>query len=163
MIIERTLNRRTWVATMLRAGAAALGVGVMASREAHAAKPQQVTVFKDPACGCCSKWVEHLRANGLALSVKDRTDMDAFKDTLGIPHALRSCHTAVAGKYLFEGHVPASDMKRFLDAPVANVIGLAVPGMPVGSPGMEQGSRRDRYDVVAFTARGQTRVYATHR
>ena len=162
MALEPTLNRRTWLATMLRAGGVALGVGLIAAPAAHAAKPPALTVFKDPLCGCCTKWVEHLRANGLAPAVKDRTDMDAFKDSLGIPSALRSCHTAVAGKYLIEGHVPAADVKRFLAAPPKGVIGLAVPGMPVGSPGMEQSGRTDRYDVMAFTARGATRVYARH-
>ena len=162
MALEPTLNRRTWLATMLRAGGVALGVGLIAAPAAHAAKPPALTVFKDPSCGGCTKWVEHLRANGLAPAVKDRTDMDAFKDSLGIPSALRSCHTAVAGKYVIEGHVPAADVKRFLAAPPKGIIGLAVPGMPVGSPGMEQSGRTDRYDVMAFTARGATRVYARH-
>src|SRR4051812_35816490 len=110
MAVEGALNRRTWLVVVLQASSAALGISVIASRTAHA-KPPQLTIFKDPSCGCCTKWVEHLRANGLSPVVKDRTDMEAFKDSLGVPTALRSCHTAVAGKYLFEGHVPASDVK----------------------------------------------------
>jgi hypothetical protein len=88
--------------------------------------------------------------------------MDALKAGLGIPTALRSCHTAVAGKYVIEGHVSAADVKRLLTERPAGTFGLAVPGMPAGSPGMEMGGRRDRYDVIAFGAAGSTRVFAQH-
>jgi hypothetical protein len=126
------------------------------------AAPLAVTVYKDPSCGCCKKWVEHLSANGFAPVARDRTDMDALKDSLGVPSALRSCHTAVVGKFLIEGHVPAADIKRLVSTAPKGVLGLAVPGMPSGSPGMEMAGRSDRYDVVGFTAAGKTHVFATH-
>ena len=159
---DETITRRAMLGSLTNALASACILGALGPGVARAAAPPTLTVYKDPSCGCCTKWVEHLRANGLAPAVKDRTDMDAFKDSLGIPGPLRSCHTAVAGKYVIEGHVPAADVKRFLSAPPKSVIGLAVPGMPVGSPGMEQRGRTDRYDVMAFTARGTTHVYAKH-
>jgi hypothetical protein len=106
--------------------------------------------------------VEHLRAAGLRPAVHDRSDMDALKDGLGVPAALRSCHTAVAGKYVVEGHVPAADVARLLATKPNGVIGIAVPGMPAGSPGMETSGRRDAYDVIAFSANGKTSVFAQH-
>jgi hypothetical protein len=125
-------------------------------------KPAAITVYKDPSCGCCTKWVEHLRASGFAPDVRDRADMDALKESLGVPTALRSCHTAVAGRYVIEGHVPAADVKKLLATSPANVVGVAVPGMPAGSPGMEMGGRADRYDVIAFGAKGTTHIFARH-
>ena len=118
-----------------------------------------IAVYKSPTCGCCAKWVEHLRAAGFAVAVHDTSDVQAVKTRHGVPAALASCHTAVAAGYVFEGHVPADLIERFLqEAPAA--AGLAVPGMPVGSPGMEGPSPR-RYEVVAFDLRGRTSVYAT--
>jgi hypothetical protein len=128
----------------------------------RAGGPAPITVYKDPSCGCCTKWVEHLRAAGLRPTVHDRTDMAALKDSLGVPESLRSCHTAVAGKYVIEGHVPAADVTRLIAKAPPGVVGLAVPDMPAGSPGMEMGGRRDRYDVIAFSARGTTSVFARH-
>ena len=125
-------------------------------------KPTSITVYKDPSCGCCTKWVDHLRANGFAPEVHDRSDMQALKDSLGVPVALRSCHTAVAGAYVIEGHVPAADMKQLLATKPAKTVGVAVPGMPAGSPGMEMGGRADRYDVIAFAPGGVTRIFAHH-
>ena len=106
--------------------------------------------------------MDHLRANGFAPEVHDRSDMDALKDSLGVPAKLRSCHTAVVGKFVVEGHVPAADVKRLLSSKPAKTVGVAVPGMPVGSPGMEMGARADRYDVIAFAPGGATRVFARH-
>jgi hypothetical protein len=141
------------------AGAAAtLLVPALASAEAP---PLKVTVYKDPSCGCCKKWVAHLSANGFAPVVHDRSDMDSLKNSLGVPAALRSCHTAVAGMYLIEGHVSAGDVKRLLSTKPKGVLGLAVPGMPSGSPGMETGTT-ERYDVIAFSTDGKTRVFATY-
>ncbi|MDB4916097.1 MAG: hypothetical protein JWM95_3741 [Gemmatimonadetes bacterium] len=129
--------------------------------EAHAVPPLFM-VYKDPNCGCCAKWITHIKANGLSPVVEDRKDMDALKDSLGVPKALRSCHTAVYGKLLIEGHVPAADVKKLIATAPKGVLGLAVPGMPTGSPGMEMGSKMDRYDVMAFSADGKTHVFATH-
>jgi len=118
-----------------------------------------VTVYKSPTCGCCSMWVEHLRQSGYQVEAIDRDDMGAVKDSLGVPPNLASCHTAVVDGYVVEGHVPAEHVARLLvDRPDAH--GLAVPGMPVGSPGMEMGDRRDPYDVIVFDEAGDGAVYA---
>ncbi len=102
-----------------------------------------------------------MRAAGFATTVRDEADMNAVKRRLGVPDALASCHTGLVGGYVVEGHVPAADVLRLLrERPRAK--GVAVPGMPAGSPGMEMGGRADRYDVVAFDANGATRVFATH-
>jgi hypothetical protein len=106
--------------------------------------------------------VTHLSQNGFVTTAKDRSDMDALKDSLGVPVALRSCHTAVIGKFVIEGHVPAADVKKLLATTPKGIIGLAAPGMPAGSPGMEVSGRGDRYDVIAFGADGKSRVFATH-
>jgi len=157
------MTRRAWIA---RAATTTLGGAVLLalrpSVSAAAPKPIAITVYKDPSCGCCTKWVSHLQANGFAPEVHDRPDVEALKAGLGVPAALRSCHTAVVGKYVIEGHVPASDVKRLIAEKPAGTAGLAVPGMPAGSPGMEMGARHDRYDVVAFSAAGSTRVFAQH-
>jgi hypothetical protein len=156
-------TRRAWVAAMGRTLAGAAALGVMVPRAARAGGDAvPLTVYKDPSCGCCTKWIEHLRASGLRPTVHDRTDMDALKDGLGVPAALRSCHTAVAGKYVVEGHVPAADITRLIKTAPKGVIGIAVPGMPAGSPGMEMGGRIDRYDVIAFSANGATTTFARH-
>jgi hypothetical protein len=163
MTDDRTMTRRSWVASMM--GAIAGGGALMTLLPVPARAdgvPVALTVYKDPSCGCCKKWVAHLTANGFTPVVKDRTDMPALKDSLGIPVTLRSCHTAVAGKLVIEGHVPAADMKRFFATPPKGVLGLAAPGMPSGSPGMEMPGASDRYDVVAFTADGKTSVFASH-
>ena len=163
MVDESPLTRRAWLERAAGAIAGALALAALRP-DASAAlpKPVSVTVYKDPMCGCCTKWVEHLRANGYTTQVHDRSDMDALKDSLGVPKDLRSCHTAVIGKYVVEGHVPSADVKRLLTSAPTTVIGLAVPGMPAGSPGMESGTRADRYDVIAFGAKGTTHVFARH-
>lgn len=119
-----------------------------------------VEVWKDPNCGCCKDWVKHLEVNGFRVKVYDEGNTAARK-RLGLPDKLGSCHTAKVAHYVVEGHVPASDIQRLLrERPQA--IGLAVPGMPVGSPGMdgpEYGGRKDRYDVLLVALNGSTRVY----
>ena len=157
------LTRRAWIARMTTTalGGAAL-TSLLPRSSAAAPKPTPITVYKDPSCGCCKNWVEHLRANGFAPDVHDRSDMDSLKDSLGVPAALRSCHTGVVGTYVIEGHVPAADVKQLLATKPARTVGLAVPGMPAGSPGMEMGSRVDRYDVIAFASAGATRIFARH-
>jgi hypothetical protein len=122
-----------------------------------------VEVWKDPNCGCCKDWVAHLQANGFAVKVNE-TGNDAMRARLGIPQKLASCHTALAGGYAIEGHVPAADIRRMLkDKPRA--VGLSVPGMPVGAPGMDgpmYGARRDPYDVMIISPSGEARVYASY-
>jgi hypothetical protein len=157
------LTRRAWIARMATTTLGGVAMTALVSRASAATpKPTSITVYKDPSCGCCKSWVEHLRANGFALDVHDRSDMAALKDSLGVPAALRSCHTAVAGAYVIEGHVPAADVKQLLAAKPAKTVGVAVPGMPAGSPGMDMGGRVDRYDVIAFAPGGAMRIFARH-
>jgi hypothetical protein len=164
--VDSNIARREWLATMARlaAGAGALtAIAALRANAGEAAKPIHLTVYKDPDCGCCKAWVAHLRASGLTPEVNDRRDMDALKDSLGVPAALRSCHTAVAGRYVIEGHVPAADIKRLLAKSPRDVAGLAVPGMPSGSPGMEMPNRpAEAYSVIAYAASGSTRIFAKH-
>ena len=120
-------------------------------------------VWKDPECGCCKDWVTHLEANGFSVKVNDSGNT-AMRGKLGIPSSLGACHTALINGYAIEGHVPAADIRRLLrDKPQA--IGLAVPGMPVGSPGMDgkiYGNRKDPYDVLLVLKSGETRVFASY-
>jgi hypothetical protein len=122
------------------------------------AQTHEITVYKTPTCGCCGIWVAHLRDNGFRVRVTDVDSTADYQKKHGVPNALRSCHTATVNGYTIEGHVPASEIQRLLkERPKAK--GLAVPGMPVGSPGMEVGDRRDAYSVVLFDAEGKTSVY----
>lgn len=119
------------------------------------------TVYKSPSCGCCKKWVAHLRENGFTVETRDRVDMAEIKDRLDVPKKLRSCHTAVIGGEVVEGHVPAGLIKQYLRRDSAMAAGLAVPGMPVGSPGMEiEGRAAQPYQVIAFRKNGRAGVYA---
>lgn len=128
---------------------------------AGAAARTAVRVFKSPSCGCCGDWVAHLKASGFDVTVEDVGNA-AARARLGIPASLGSCHTAEVGGYAIEGHVPAADIRRLLaERPKAR--GLAVPGMPMGAPGMEQGGRRDPYDVLLVLADGTTSRYASYR
>jgi hypothetical protein len=128
-----------------------------------AQKGPAVQVYKDPTCGCCSLWVEHLRKAGFSATVTDVADMAAIKAKHGVPSQARSCHTAVVDGYTIEGHVPAVDVQRLLkERP--RVVAIGVPGMPIGSPGMEVASVKPQpYDVLAFDKAGQTTVFASHR
>lgn len=120
----------------------------------------RIKVMKDPSCGCCSAWADHLRAAGFAVDVEDTAEMNRIKARLGVPQDLASCHTAEVGGYVIEGHVPAAQIKRLLaERPEAK--GLAVPGMPVGSPGMEVNGRNDPYEVVLFGPKGR-RTFARY-
>lgn len=125
-----------------------------------APKQTTITVYKDPSCGCCKNWIEHLKKHGYAVDAKDTPDMAAVKRTLGVPGALTACHTAVVNGYLIEGHVPATDIARLLKEK-PKVAGLAVPGMPMGSPGME-GPRQQHYQVLSFDKSGKTKVFASY-
>jgi hypothetical protein len=121
-----------------------------------------VKVFKSQYCGCCGEWVKHLESEGFTVEVVNTEELTAVKTALGVGPHLASCHTAEVGDYLVEGHVPASDIKRML-AEKPDARGLAVPGMPVGSPGMEvPGQPADRYDVLLFKADGSTSVFQSH-
>lgn len=134
-------------------------LGMLGSATAMAA---QVVAHKSPYCGCCSEWVKHMEEAGFDVEVKDHKNLNPIKQKLGVSPELASCHTAEIEGYVFEGHIPASDIKAFLDNPPKQAVGLAVPGMPLGSPGMEYGDKKHQYDVYAFNKKGHTFVYATH-
>jgi hypothetical protein len=123
------------------------------------AADNEVTVYKTPTCGCCGKWVDHLKANGFKVTVHDVESTDEYSSKAGVPEAARSCHVGLVAGYAVEGHVPAADIQRLLkERPKAK--GLAVPGMPVGSPGMEiPGGAPGRYNVVLIGEDGKTSVY----
>jgi hypothetical protein len=155
-------DRRRFLAL---AGLATAGLLLPRRLLAHAGTdPIAMTIYKSPTCGCCVKWVDHVKANGFdpkVIDVADQARLDEIKATSGVPAALRSCHVALVGSYAVEGHVPADLIHKMLrEKPQAR--GLAVPGMVTGSPGMEvQGVRADRYDVLLFQRDGKTTVYAS--
>jgi hypothetical protein len=151
------LTRREWLRVAL--GGAAVAVATGGVPKALAAAPTPITVYKSPSCGCCTKWVDHLRAHGFAVTTRDMDDLSEVKATFGVPERLQSCHTATVTGFVVEGHVPADVIQKLLrERP--KVLGIAVPGMPVGSPGMEGGTP-ERYDIIAFDRNGKTSVYAS--
>ena len=137
--------------------AALLGTGwwLFTPAPAHAG---EITVYKSPTCQCCELWLRHMRRAGFEVTERNVADIGSVKKEQGVPSQLSSCHTSVAGGYVIEGHVPADLIERLIEEQPA-VAGLAVPGMPAGSPGMESG-RRQPYDVLTFTRGGETAVYA---
>ena len=146
------MKRRTLIASALAAATLPL----------QAQTTRLVEVWKDPDCGCCKEWVKHLQANGFQVIAHDVDGPADMRAKLGMPDAYGSCHTARVQGYLLEGHVPAREVKRLL-AERPQAIGLAVPAMPVGSPGMEVGNRQDPYDVLLVTANGRASVYQSYR
>ena len=134
--------------------------GLVAFARSARAATHVLKVYKNPSCGCCNAWIDHMRNAGFQVVAKDTTDLRQIKNQLGIFSELRSCHTGVIDGYVIEGHVPAKEVTRLLrERP--NAIGLAVPGMPVGSPGMEHKNRHDPFQVILFS-RELTSVYATY-
>ena len=141
--------------------AAMAAVPMMFAACAEAAAAPLVQVVKSPSCGCCNGWVAHLRRAGFQVRVSDVADVTPTARRLGVPDDLRSCHTASVAGYAIEGHVPAADIRRLLrERPAA--AGLAVPGMPLGAPGMEHGGRREPYRTILFTRAGRRSVFASH-
>jgi hypothetical protein len=127
---------------------------------ATVAKKPTITVYKDPNCGCCRNWIAYLEKNGYTVDAKDSPNMVEIKRSLGVPEGLTACHTAVVNGYLIEGHVSAEDIDKLL-AQRPTVAGLAVPGMPMGSPGMGAPTGA-HYQVLSFDKTGKTKVFATH-
>lgn len=156
-------ERRNFIArrTLLIAAASAAVPGWAA---AQAPRPATlVDVWKSPSCGCCKDWVKHLEANGFQVKIHDDGNTDA-RQHLGLPLKYGSCHTAAVGGYAIEGHVPAREIHRLLNEK-PQAVGLAVPGMPLGSPGMDgpvYGGRKDPYDVLLVRRDGTTSVYQTY-
>jgi hypothetical protein len=156
---ESTDKRRS----SLLIAAGVLGIAVVAAMwmlPTTRAAATQVMVYKSPTCGCCNKWIAYLRDSGFQVRTQNIPDVGGVRASHGVPQKLASCHTAVVDGYVVEGHVPADDIGRLLNEQAA-VVGLAVPGMPAGSPGMG-GRANEPYDVLAFDGEGRSRVYATH-
>lgn len=136
-----------------------LALAAACSKPAEAAGPE-ITVYKTPTCGCCTAWVDHLRAEGFQVTTHNLADLTETKREHGVPGELASCHTAVVEGYTVEGHVPADDIRRLLaERPAAR--GIAVPGMPAGSPGME-GAYAQPYEVYTFGEDGPIDVFSAH-
>jgi len=155
-----TMNRRDWLHLTL-AGVATSVLSRRAAGEAFVPRKTRITVYKSATCGCCGNWVEYMKHNAFVVDAHDVGEdmLEQVKATAGVPSTLRSCHVALAGGYAFEGHVPADLVTKVLtEKPKA--AGLAVPGMPAGSPGMEMGGRHDPYDVMAFDKKGKVWVFA---
>ena len=149
---------------MRRFATRALAVLILAGSVSLIAQGRQSTVevYKSPSCGCCSKWVDHLRSHGFTVRTTDTEAIDELKTKHGVPRQARSCHTALVGGYVVEGHVPAADIQRLLKERPA-IAGIAVPGMPIGSPGMEvPGVKPQSFNVMAFSKDGATRVFVSH-
>jgi hypothetical protein len=128
--------------------------------KAAAAANTPVAVYKTATCGCCGNWVQHMNAQGFACNVTNLADLNEVKVKYGVPANLQSCHTSLVGGYVIEGHVPAADIQRLLKEKPA-IVGLAAPGMPAGSPGMDV-PNSPPYEVIAFEKNGRQRVYARH-
>jgi len=151
-----TMTRRS-VLTLIPA----IGFTLSMPAPALQSRGTPIRVHKTPWCGCCGGWVEHLRRSGFQPTVVEHQDLTPIARRLGVPDRLRSCHSAEIGGYFVEGHVPAADIRRLL-AERPRALGIAVPGMPAGSPGMEQGGRRQAYQTMLVERGGATRVFARH-
>ena len=153
-----TTTRREW----LRASVVGLLAGgvprVADALQTTAQSDNAIEIWKTPTCGCCKLWVDHMRTNGFRPTVHDVNDVSPIKRKLGVPTSLESCHTGIVSGYAIEGHVPADIVRQMLKQR-PKVAGLAVAGMPMGSPGME-GPRKDPYNVIAFERNGRTSVFA---
>jgi len=129
------------------------------TEETNSALTPQLTVYRSPTCGCCSGWVEHMENAGFPVRSHLRQELNPIKQRYGIEPQYQSCHTAVTDDFFFEGHIPAHVIQRFLSEQPKDARGLSVPGMPVGSPGMEMGNQRQAYDVLIHKKDGSTAVY----
>jgi len=154
------MSRRSFVGHAAGAGLAlAGGRSLWAAVRSPAVSPT-MTIYMSPTCGCCAKWVDHVKAAGFTTEVHEEQDMDVVKQSLGVPADMRSCHTAQVDKYLIEGHVPAEDIKKLLDQK-PSAAGLAAPGMPASSPGMAvPGEPHEAYDILVFQRDGSSKVFA---
>lgn len=146
------LSRRQAVA----GAAATIAMLVSSGAKATPPAPREMTIYRDPGCGCCLAWAAHARLAGFRTRIVDASDMASVKRRLGVPAALASCHTAVVGGMVVEGHVPIERIERVLRARPTGVRGLSVPGMPIGAPGMESpDGRRQAYQIFTFNAAGR--------
>ncbi len=122
-------------------------------------EPINIEVYRSPTCGCCSRWIDHLKSDQFNVADHVTNDVQVIKDKYGVTQNMASCHTALVNGYVIEGHVPAADIRKLLKLKPP-VIGISVPGMPVGTPGMEMGNKKDPYDVVSFDKEKQYKVFS---
>ena len=134
----------------------------MAVAAEEAVADKEMTVYRSPTCGCCEKWIDHVKQNHFVIKDIISDDMQAIKQKYGVPEKLASCHTAIVDGYVIEGHVPAADIQKLLKTK-PKVTGISAPGMPMGSPGMEVGSRQDDFDVMSFDSAGNVQVFSEHK
>jgi hypothetical protein len=157
------INNAAWSLAIFAVAVLSVG-GVFwagaATTPVQASTNEDITVYKNRYCGCCHKWIEHLEQSGLTVAVVNVDSTSSVRSRLGVPGSMASCHTAIAGDYWIEGHVPADLIARLLEERPADIEGIAVPGMPVGSPGME-GPNAVAYDILALKSDGSRDVYAT--
>ncbi|MEO1354115.1 MAG: DUF411 domain-containing protein [Cyanobacteria bacterium J06635_15] len=168
------MNRRLFTLNMLSVGLVTTGIlltgctvaqgpsietGTDTARQVATA--HELTVFRSPTCGCCGLWIEHMQAAGFQVKDEIIEDMVAIKQQYDVPTSLASCHTTIVDGYVVEGHIPAEDVQRLL-AEKPDVVGIAVPGMPIGSPGMESGDYVEPYTVFSFLEDGTTAAFAEH-
>ena len=133
----------------------------LSSQAEEAVNPVEMIVYRNSSCGCCGKWIDHVRQNRFNIKTVISDDMQAIKEKYGIPEKLASCHTAVVDGFIVEGHVPVNDIKNLLQAK-PKIVGISAPGMPLGSPGMEMAGQQDAYRVVSFDKDGKFVVFAAH-
>ncbi len=138
-----------------------LNFSVIAEGQVETVEPIVIEVYRSPSCGCCSKWLVHLKENKFDVIDHVTNDVQAIKDKYGVPEKMASCHTALINGYVVEGHVPAADIKKLLKLKPA-VIGISVPGMPSGTPGMEMGGRKDPYKVISFDKEKKYQVFSSY-
>lgn len=156
-------NRVPWLLLTTGVAAAALvALIIWPSGETTSAESADVVVYKTATCGCCKKWVKHMQDAGLTVDAVNVSNMAAIQDRAGVPSELRSCHTAMVGDYWVEGHVPVDLVQELVTAESQDIMGIAVPGMSVGSPGME-GPNPVRYDILAYSHNGDLTVHATRQ
>ncbi len=122
----------------------------------------EAVVYRSPTCGCCKKWVDHMAQNGFRVEDNVTEDMNLIKEKYGVPKNLASCHTAIVNGYVVEGHVPAQDVLKMLSTK-PKISGISVPGMPVGTPGMEMGDRKDPYKVISYDAEGKYKIFSDYK
>jgi hypothetical protein len=154
----------TSVTSILLATASTLAQPVLASpmQGSNDADVRAITIYKSPSCGCCQSWVEYLEANGFKTKIVNTNSLYEIKQKHSVPREMASCHTALINGLVIEGHVPASDILAYLENPQFNIVGLSVPGMVQGTPGMETGKKED-YQVIAFSANGQQSVFREYK
>ena len=157
MTFPYTFSRRRFMQVALSVSTAT----IFANQSVLAASAPKIVAYRNPGCGCCEKWAEQLKAAGFEVSMQDDADLAARRVAAGVPDDLAGCHTALMGNYVIEGHVPLAEIEKLIAEKPA-IRGIAVAGMPMGSPGMEMGESRDAYDVVAFAADGTQSIFAKY-